>query len=134
MEGLVGLEQLAYWNEIVSRRTDNYRKISAAMADKEDLLPRDTKHMSVVSNFAVPVVCKSKEAVVKYRRAFEAGNVEIRPVIAGNITRQPFYRKYLPSAHCPNADLVHENGFYFPNNPELTVAEIDLMCRLVRSV
>ena len=31
----------------------------------------------------------------------------------------------------PNTDLIHRNGFYFVNNPELTDAELDLISSLL---
>jgi CDP-6-deoxy-D-xylo-4-hexulose-3-dehydrase len=58
--------------------------------------------------------------------------VEIRPVIAGNILQQPFYRKYVRNTpERPNAHLVHTNGFYFGNNPEMTEDELTTLCDLL---
>ena len=88
--------------------------------------------MDIVSNFAMPVICKTPELARKYREKFAAADVEIRPVIAGNMTKQPFYQKYVSdTAPRPNSDLVHENGFYFGNNPEMTPEEIELLCSLL---
>ena len=41
------------------------------------------------------------------------------------MTRQPFFSKYMKefSYENPNARLVHEQGLYFGNNPELTDKE-----------
>ena len=35
--------------------------------------------------------------------------------------------------HCPNAEMIHENGFYIPNNPDLTNEEINTICNLLES-
>jgi len=51
--------------------------------------------MDLISNFAMPVVCKNKKLLEKYKKRFSSNDVEIRPVIAGNMVRQPFYKKYL---------------------------------------
>jgi CDP-4-dehydro-6-deoxyglucose reductase, E1 len=60
--------------------------------------------------------------------------VEIRPIIAGNIGVQPFFKKYVSEPpRCPNAELVHTNGFYCANNAHLTTEEVDFVCALVRS-
>jgi hypothetical protein len=78
------------------------------------------------------VVCRTTDLAEKYRAEFEAAGVEIRPVIAGDITRQPFYRRYVPeSAERPVALLVHTNGFYFGNNPDLTEDELTTLCDLL---
>lgn len=131
INAFIGLTQLPYWDEIVTKREANYRRFATALAANGDFLPLDVGHMELISNFAVPVICRTRELALKHRSAFEASGVEIRPVVAGNITRQPFYRKYAAPAACPNADFVHENGFYFPNNQELTEEEINLLVGLL---
>jgi len=89
--------------------------------------------MDLVSNFAMPVVCKSKEIFEKYKNRFEENQVEIRPIIAGDITQQSFYKKYVSNSHnCENARFIHQNGFYFANNPELSEKEIDFLCQLLK--
>ena len=74
-----------------------------------------------------------KEAFEKYRVLFHDAGVEIRPIIAGNMLRQPFYKKHVKATHeCVNADHIHRHGFYFGNNPELTAGEIRMLQKLVR--
>jgi CDP-6-deoxy-D-xylo-4-hexulose-3-dehydrase len=42
-------------------------------------------------------------------------------MIAGNIEKQPFYKKYVSkSSTLANTDIIHSNGFYCGNYPELT--------------
>jgi CDP-6-deoxy-D-xylo-4-hexulose-3-dehydrase len=57
-----------------------------------------------------------------------ADAIEIRPVVGGDMTEQPFYKKYMPQyvddMKGSNASLVHRQGLYFGNNPELTDQEI----------
>jgi CDP-6-deoxy-D-xylo-4-hexulose-3-dehydrase len=42
------------------------------------------------------------------------------------MTRQPFFGKYVKNMFLENSNarLVHEQGLYFGNNPELTKEEI----------
>lgn len=132
INGFIGNTQLKYWDEIVTKRAANFKRFSTAIASNSDFYPYDVSHMGVVSNFAMPVICKTKELAEIYRARFEKANVEIRPVIAGNITKQPFYQKYVTdSGSQPNSDLVHINGFYFGNNPEMTDKEINALCNLL---
>jgi CDP-6-deoxy-D-xylo-4-hexulose-3-dehydrase len=89
--------------------------------------------MDIISNMAMPVICISPKKTEFYKKKF-APLVEIRPIIAGIISHQPFYKKYIKEiSNCPNADFIHKNGFYFANNPELTQAEIKLICNLLKS-
>jgi CDP-6-deoxy-D-xylo-4-hexulose-3-dehydrase len=132
INGFIGNTQIGYWDEIVSRRADNFERLSGPIGSNGDFIPQKINHMDIVSNFAVPVVCRSAELAVGYKSKFDNAGVEIRPVIAGNMTRQPFYRKYFPKpVLLPNSDLVHQNGFYFGNNPELTENELALLTDLL---
>ena len=59
--------------------------------------------------------------------------MEIRPIIAGNIAKQPFMKdKRFFETDIPNSDYVASNGFYFGNNPELNEEEIDRIITLLR--
>lgn len=132
INGFIGTIQVQYWDEIVGKRVENFKKFADAMAKNKDFYNYDLSHMDVISNFAMPIVCKTPELALKYRDRFEAAEVEIRPVIAGNIASQPFYKKYVKDSGVqPNSEIVHANGFYFGNNPEMTEEEIATLCGLL---
>lgn len=133
IQGCIGNTQLEYWDEIVEKREANFQKFYHTIENNDDFLSLDIDHMEIVSNFAMPVVCKTKELFLKYCKKFENANVEIRPIIAGDMTKQPFYRKYVKNVSpCKNANFLHQNGFYFPNNPELTEEEVNILVKLLR--
>ena len=54
--------------------------------------------------------------------------VEIRPIVGGDMVLQPFFKKYIPkfvsTYNNINAKIIHEQGLYFGNNPELTNKEM----------
>ncbi|MFA5004396.1 MAG: DegT/DnrJ/EryC1/StrS aminotransferase family protein [Candidatus Saccharimonadales bacterium] len=132
INGFIGNTQIGYWDEIVAKRVSNFHTFQKAMAQNDDFYQYDLEHMDSVSNFSMPIICKTPELARQYRAKFEAAEVEIRPVIAGNMTKQPFYQKYVQDiAARPNSDLVHANGFYFGNNPEMTDEELDMLCGLL---
>ncbi len=133
INGFIGNLQMPYWDEIVSRRATNFQAFNTAAAKNDDFYQYDLSHMDTISNFSMPIICKTPELATKYRAKFTAAEVEIRPVIAGNMTKQPFYQKYVQDvAPRPNSDLVHENGFYFGNNPEMTDEEVEALCKLLK--
>ena len=133
INGFLGNAQITFLPEIIQKRVQNFEAFKQALHAKNDWYYRlETNHMDYVSNFAMPVICKSTEIFAKAVQAFRNAEVEIRPVIAGDITKHPFYRKYvLEIAECPHASLMHRQGFYFPNNPELSEAQIAVLISLL---
>lgn len=132
INGFIGNTQIQYWDEIVTKRANNFDRFLSAQKANEDFMALDLSHMDLISNFAMPIICKTKDLSNVYRKKFEDFGVEIRPIIAGNITHQPFYRKYVTDVTpLPNSDFIHENGFYFGNNPELTNDEVNSLCTLL---
>ena len=133
IQGFIGNLQLNYWDEIVGKREKNYRLYEKAANNNSDIYQYNVPYMSVISNFTYPLVFKTKALYKKYRDRFVKHDVEIRPVIAGNITRQPFFKKYVSKTYAtPVSELVHKNGFYIANNPELTRSELALLCSLLK--
>ncbi|MFA5062281.1 MAG: DegT/DnrJ/EryC1/StrS family aminotransferase [Patescibacteria group bacterium] len=132
IQGFIGQIQLDFWDEIVEKRSKNFKRFQVAAAANKDILPLGVSHLDLVSNFAMPVIFKTEELFRAYKDKFEKAEVEIRPIIAGNIARQPFFKKYVKTEFdCPNADLIHKNGFYFGNNPEMTSGEVEFLCDLL---
>lgn len=132
INGFLGNIQIQYWDEIVNKRAENFKRFQTAVESNNDFIPLCLNHMDLVSNFAMPVICKSKEIFGGYKNKFEENQVEIRPIIAGNITKQPFYKKYVSNIEeCENADFIHQHGFYFGNNPEMIEDELNLITGLL---
>lgn len=122
--GFLGLIQLEVASTIVRSREQNFQRFQNAASTNPDLLPIRSEHIELVSNFAYPVISAGNEVARSMRKRFSEAGVEIRPIVAGNITSQPFFRKYSGAAwELPEADFIHQHGFYFPNNPELTEEE-----------
>lgn len=126
--GFLGTNQLQYIEQNIDKRESNFLVLERSIRANPDLVPPEHGHMKRVSSFAFPVICKSRELRNKYFHRFRSADVEIRPVIAGNIQKQPFYKKYVKDvAKLVNVDLVHDNGFYFGNYPELATHDLHLL-------
>lgn len=133
INGFLGSNQVGYWDLIVQKRQENFLALHDVIKTNPDLVSLRYEHMELVSSFAIPVIVKEANKFKHYIKKFEDGNVEIRPMIAGSMARQPFYRKYIGNpGHQPNAEYIHKNSFYFGNNPELTAEEIDTLRSLLR--
>lgn len=122
VQGFLGNLQIKYADEIVKKREQNFKRLAKVIYKNPNYLPIRHDHIDLVSNFAFPVICRSqkiRDELVKKCK----GRVEVRPIVGGDMTQQPFFEKYRGRVQ-KNADLVHKNGLYFANNPELTQKEI----------
>lgn len=135
ISGFLGQTQLGYIDEIIKKRKENFLKMALPLYKKTDeYYPIRFNHLDFLSNFAFPLVCRTKEIRDNLVKKCN-GKIEIRPIVGGEITKQPFFDKYVKviDSFNPNAKLVHEQGLYFGNNPELTNKEISFLIKVFGS-
>lgn len=126
--GFLGSFQLKFLADNIIAREKNYKQIDVYISKNDDLINLNYDHLKVVSTFAIPIICKTRELRNHYLNQFSGAGIEIRPMIAGNMLRQPFYKKYVKdSVPLPNTDFIDQNGFYCGNYPELTADDLQLI-------
>lgn len=131
INGFLGNQQLKYIEEITKKRNSNFLRLASIIyKNTKKYYPIRYSHIQFVSNFAVPIICRTQEirdTLVKKCQDI----VEIRPVVGGDITQQPFFDKHMNLfkniLENSNARLIHDQGLYFGNNPELTPEEINTL-------
>jgi len=91
--------------------------------------------------FGYPVICENRECRDGLRNHLEANGVETRPIIAGNLLRQPAFR-HIPHrvvsrtsavGDLPGADEVSDRGVYWGSHPTMTEQEVEYVAQTVRS-
>jgi CDP-6-deoxy-D-xylo-4-hexulose-3-dehydrase len=124
--GFLGQFQMQFLDANIQSRERNYLRLEQIMTKNPDLVLLRHEHITTLSTFAVPVVCKTPELRDHYLARFAGAGIEIRPMIAGNMQRQPFYEKYVKEKYdLPGTDFVHSNGFYCGNYPELSETDLE---------
>ena len=125
LTGLIGNIQIQYLDEMISKREENFLKFNSVAKSNSKFIELNTESLNLVSNFAFPLIFNNTNDYLNYRKRFIENGVEIRPIVSGNIIKQPFFKKYSSKSYSlKNATFIHENGFYFPNNPDLNDEEI----------
>lgn len=126
--GFLGRFQLKFLENNILTRQKNYFLLEGIAKSNSELLSMDHSHISLLSNFSYPVMCINENVRHKYLSQFSGAGVEIRPMIAGNIQNQPFYRKYVKNKYSlPETEQIHNCGFYFGNYPELTSTDLETL-------
>jgi CDP-6-deoxy-D-xylo-4-hexulose-3-dehydrase len=125
--GFLGNIQLAYLPENIQKREQNHIFFESLIQKNSQLRVIQRSHLSRCSAFCLPILTTKKDFKEKYKRKFGDSGIEIRPMIAGNIQNQPFYRRYQAKRfELPGTTEIDECGFYCGNYPELDDA--DLQC------
>lgn len=131
ISGFIGNIQIDYLDEINKKRNENFLKIAEIAYQNKNYFPIKYDHIDFISNFAIPIICKSQKIRDELVKRCE-GRIEIRPIVGGDVTRQPFFKKYFKSTNqIKNAKIVHEQGLYLGNNPELTKREINEIIKVI---
>ena len=131
--GIIGCVQMKFLNKIIKIRENNFKKIYRFYETNSLVEKLDLRHMNVISNFAFPIICKNQKILKKFVKNFIKNNIEIRPLIAGNITLQPVFKKYIKTKYnLPNSTKVHKSAFYIPNHPDLSEKDINRMINIIK--
>lgn len=131
--GFLGQYQMQFLEKNISSREQNYLRIEKIVQENPDFITLEHSHINVLSTFAFPFVCKTAALRTHYLQKFMDAGVEIRPMIAGNMQSQPFYKKYVTETYeMPGADMMHNNGFYCGNYPELLEEDLVVFENLLR--
>jgi CDP-6-deoxy-D-xylo-4-hexulose-3-dehydrase len=81
-----------------------------------------------ISNFAMPIVNKNKEKIVS---ELIKNNIEVRPLIAGNMSNKPMWYEKYGKISLKNCELIDKYGFYIPNHQDLTINEIQKISKII---
>ena len=124
--------QLADLDKIMVARFLNGRRLMKIVREKfqDEIYP-----LKGDFSFSIPIVFKKQDAFEKTKDAFKNAKIEIRPIVGGNITRQPFWQRWhLGSFDLPNADIIDTQGLYFGNHPNYTEEELIYVENIIKSL
>jgi CDP-6-deoxy-D-xylo-4-hexulose-3-dehydrase len=124
LQAYIGLLQLKTLEEKNQKRYLNFLRYHENISNSYWKI----KFSNFTSNFAYPIIHPNKNLIVK---DLNKNNVECRPLVCGSMSRQPFYYTVYGKKTYPFSDIIHDNGLYLPNNPDMTNEEIDYICNIV---
>ena len=130
LNAVLGLRQLARLDDFIRIRNRNYQRFFEICRNYPDQLlalePRG------VSSFALPFLFKERRTKQAFQEAIRAAGIESRPLISGNLLRQPFLQAHYVPGGFPNADFIHTNAFYIGNNQFVTAERVKKLEELMQ--
>jgi len=120
---VLGLSQLKRLDKFIENRRDTYRMFVDIMSLKSNIEKfYPTYYHRGNSCFCFPFICKTRETKENLISLLNKHKIEYRPVVGGNLLRQPYLNRYFISEKTENlnVDIIHQNGVYIGNNQFVT--------------
>jgi len=128
---VLGLAQMTHIQDFITQRNKNYQKFLEICKEYQDeLILLDAPG---ISSFVLPFLFRSMERKEAFQAVIREGGIESRPLISGNLLRQPFLAKYYNATDFPNADFIHSNAFYIGNNQFVDDARLNILASLMNN-
>ena len=127
---VLGLSQLKRLDDSIAIRRLNFSFFVSELKQLEDhfYIPNDSRGNS---SFCLPLICKHAKLMPRLKKAFEEAGIENRPIVSGNLLRQPFLAKY-KHVKAPNADILNDQGVYVGNSQFVTLEMVAKLIEIVR--
>lgn len=135
LNAVLGLNQLQRLDENIAIRRKNFELFCEIILDYQKLFyPVYRQHGN--SSFALPFICKNKEISQRMKTIFDENGVEHRPVVGGNLLRQPFLKGYKFGVEKENstADLVNDNGVYIGNSQFINESHFTWLNSVIKKI
>ena len=123
--GLMAIDKLDVYS---TQRNKNFKIYLNLLSDNK--IQMKDRVGDFVSNFAYPILRDKRDLIVD---KLQKNNIEVRPLIAGDMSKKPMWiNKYGPK-NLPNCELINKNGFYVPNHQGLTFNDIQTIVKIINS-
>ncbi len=126
LQAFIGLGQIDKLEKIGEIRNQNYEFYKKHL--NNNIWKPKTRPNNFISNFAYPLILENRN---KLSSELKKLGVENRPLLAGSLSKQPYWMNSYGPIILPNCDTIHNNGMYLPNNAELTENKIIKICEIV---
>jgi CDP-6-deoxy-D-xylo-4-hexulose-3-dehydrase len=135
INAVIGQSQLPRLDRMIEQRRKNFKRFTEIIEQHTD------KFYPVVwqesnSNFAFPFVARDSTTTKVMKEIFTENGIEHRPIVGGNLLRQPFLKGY--DFACVkeqyNVDLVNDNGVYIGNSHFVTEDELEWLSDTIKKI
>ena len=131
--GLIQLRKLAGFNqkrnEIAACWTERFR----SLIEQEILRPMQATPQAAPARWGYPVICRDTQIRDSLRRHLNEHGIETRPIICGNMARQPAFA-HIPhrvSGELKGADEIMDSGLLWGMHPRMSTEDVDYVAGTV---
>jgi len=121
------LKKLAGFNETRREIASAWHESLASLISSGDVAPMKPTNGTECTWFGYPILCKDNETRNGLQSHLESKGIETRPVICGNLARQPAF-KHIPhriAGSLNGADQIMDRGLFWGSPPLMPKAEVE---------
>lgn len=128
LQAFIGLRAIDKLDDFSNRRNENFNLYNSII--KNNKLNIKNRKEDFISNFAYPIIHPNRDRIVEH---LKMNQIEVRPLIAGNMANNPFWEKKYEYKELPNCELIDKEGFYIPNHQDLKQNEIEFISNIINN-
>lgn len=125
LSAVLGLSQLQHLDRYIAIRNNNYKRFIDILLSYRNFF--HIPYKNGVSSFVLPFFLKHKKDKENLQKYLTKKEIESRPIVAGNLLKQPFLKSFSVPDKFPNANFIHTNGFYIGNNQFVDKKRLDYL-------
>jgi CDP-6-deoxy-D-xylo-4-hexulose-3-dehydrase len=118
MSGAIGIEQLKKLPLFLKQRRENAKLFVKLFKNHPDFIIQKDIGNSSWFGFSLIIKSKSKLKRANVVKLLQENNIDCRPIVTGNFTKNEVMKFFDYEIHCKlkNADYLHNNGFFVGNS------------------
>jgi CDP-6-deoxy-D-xylo-4-hexulose-3-dehydrase len=128
LQAFIGIKSIQNLDNYSLIRNENFNEYIKNITINE--LSIKNEPINFISNFAFPVVSKYRDKIVK---ELIENNIEVRPLIAGDMSKKPMWFEKYGVNKLPNCEFINQYGFYVPNHQNLTKENILNITKIINN-
>ncbi|WP_089814012.1 DegT/DnrJ/EryC1/StrS family aminotransferase [Halomicrobium zhouii] len=136
IQGAFGIHQVDKLDQFVKQRRQNAAEITSRLSEYDDVFRFfEEDERAYCSWFAYPFQVRESAPFSRddFQRYLEENNIETRPILAGNLARQPILEEidHRVSGALSGAQQIHDTGLFIGNHHRLDDEMIDYIVSIV---
>ena len=136
IEAAIGIQQLEKVDGLIKTRRENAEYFMNLFSELDNISIQ--KEIGESSWFGFSIILRNKYSHKRdlFVEALTSSNIDVRPIVAGNFTKNPVikYFDYRIHKELKNADNLHQNGFFVGNQSIDLKQEIQYLFDVIDSI
>lgn len=117
VQGALGIEQVKKLDGFIETRIKNIRYFESALKELNvDIHLQQEQPNGKSSWFGFGLLCPHQEARNSLVQTLNKNEIECRPIVSGNMLRQPVFAQFATPEDFPGAEKIHECGLMIGNH------------------